>query len=94
MHSIIAKEVPNDLFCKEEAKRIKEGHVFIIDARTKTPKGDIPPYDMIGAIKASNGKLVSGTYSPNPHHRLVGIDGLFQLPKGVEKRLLAELKKL
>lgn len=94
MHSIIAEEVLNDPFSKEEAKRIKDGHVFIIDARTKTPQGDVPPYDIFGAIKASNGKLVRGTYSPNPNYRLVSTDGLFQLSKTVEKRLLAELRKM
>jgi hypothetical protein len=94
MHSIIAREIHNESSCKKQAKKIKEGYVYIIDKRTKNPQGDIPPYDIFGFVKVSNGKLVKGVYTPNPNHALVSDDGIFQLPKQIEKKILDEVNKL
>ena len=94
LHGVIGKEIVNDPNCKEEAKRVKDGDVFIIDARTENPQGDVPPYDIVGAVKAEKGKIVKGSYSANPNHMLVGPTGMFKLSEFLEKKLIKALSKL
>ncbi|MDP7180410.1 MAG: hypothetical protein QF824_04025 [Candidatus Woesearchaeota archaeon] len=94
MHSIISKEIFNSPTLKEQAKKQKEGQVYIIDARTKDPKGNVPPYDIVGVVKVEGGKLVSGSYQQNNNHALVSPEGIFQLPESLEKKLVEEVNKL
>ncbi len=94
MQSIIAKEIFNDSSIKNQAKKSKEGYIYLIDARTLTPQGEVPHYDIIGTVKIEDGKLVNGSYHPNKNHALVGPKGIFQLPNFLEKQLLKKIKKL
>ena len=94
MQSVIAKEIFDDPSIKKQAKKSKDGYIYLIDARTLTPQGEVPPYDIIGAVKIEKGKLVSKSYQPNKNHVLVGPKGIFQLSNFLEKRLLREINKL
>tara|TARA_Y100000310_G_scaffold144610_1_gene143862 strand:+ start:7078 stop:7542 length:465 start_codon:yes stop_codon:yes gene_type:complete len=94
MHEVIGKEILKDPFCKEEAKRVKDGSIFIIDARTPDLQGNVPPYDIIGVVKVAKGKVVKGSYERNPNHSLVSPTGMFKLSEYLEKKLIKALSKL
>lgn len=69
----------------------REGYVYLIDARTPQPEGQIPPVGVIGGINVQGGTLVPGSYQHNPNHRLLTENGLFRLPAELESVLLDEL---
>jgi len=48
LHDVIATEGPEPPALQAEARRQHTGRVYVIDARTPTPAGHVPPYDIIG----------------------------------------------
>ena len=94
LHELIAREAVNDPGLKKEAKRIKDGYVFVIDARTPTPWGEVPPHDIIGRFRVDNKKITEGGYQPNNNHMLVSPEGLFQLHPALEEKLMEEINNL
>jgi hypothetical protein len=91
MHDVISRRCPEIADLKSAARRQGEGWVYLLDARTKTPKGAVPPEDIIGAFAVKAGEIVSGSYAPNPRHLLFSSNGIFQLPPEFRKMLLDEL---
>jgi hypothetical protein len=69
-----------------------EGYVYLIDARTPQPDGQVPPADIIGAVKVQAGALIAGSYQHNPNHRLLTSDGFFRLPPELETILQTDLR--
>jgi hypothetical protein len=67
-----------------QAQHQGDGHVYLIDGRTPTPGGAVPPADVIGAVAVEAGRLEPGSYQHNPHHRLLTADGFFLLPAELE----------
>jgi hypothetical protein len=91
LHSVIARHGPDQPGCRAEAKRLGEGWVYIIDQRTKTPGGPVPPEDIIGAFQVKAGEVLSGSYQASPRHMLLTSDGFFRLEDGLQQCLLREL---
>ncbi|MFT3683593.1 MAG: hypothetical protein QM783_01495 [Phycisphaerales bacterium] len=92
MHEMIAKHTPDDPACKAEAKRQGNGWIYVIDGRTKTPQGEVPPEDIIGAFKVASGEIVPGGYQPNSRHLLLSSDGFFRLSPELYTQLVEELR--
>lgn len=93
-HQVIAQHLPKQGDFLTEGKKIGTGYVYLVDKRTKKPKGDIPVQDIIGAINFENGNVVSDSYLPNNNYKLLTNRGLFQLPPALEEILLDELKRV
>jgi hypothetical protein len=91
MHSIIARYGPEQPGCQAEAKRLGEGWVYIIDQRTPTPEGPVPPEDIIGVFEAKGGEIMPGSYRASPKHMILSTSGFFQLEEGLQACLLREL---
>jgi hypothetical protein len=91
MHEFIAQVGPELKGLKAEARRQGEGRVYLIDARTATPEGQVPPQDIFGSFLVKAGQLVAGTYNRNPKHVLLSKDGFFRLPAELNERLKREL---
>jgi hypothetical protein len=91
MHEVIAKYAPLEPVCSEEAERLGTGWIYIVDRRTKTPEGAVPPEDIIGALQAKDGKVVPGSYQASPQHMILSMDGFFRLTPGLHEHLLREL---
>jgi hypothetical protein len=70
----------------------RDGYVYLIDARTADPDGEVPPADVIGAVKVRGGSLVAASYQHNPQHRLLTADGFFRLPAELEYILQTDLR--
>jgi hypothetical protein len=79
MHDVIARHAPDAPAFKEEAARQGTGWVYIIDARTKTPTGDVPLVDILGGFQVEEGTAKPGSYWPNPNHTILSPDGFFRL---------------
>jgi hypothetical protein len=91
MHGLIAAQGPQLPGLRAEARRQGDGWVYLIDGRTRTPQGSVPPHDVIGVFQVENGLIVAGSYRGNPNHRILSEDGFFQLPADLQELLLAEL---
>ena len=91
MHSVIARYGPQQPGCQAEAKRLGQGWVCIIDQRTPTPEGSVPPEDIIGLFEAKGGEVVPGSYRASPKHLILSPRGFFQLDEGLQACLLREL---
>ena len=61
LHAVIARHGPEQPGCQAEAKRLGEGWIYIIDQRTPTPEGPVPPEDIIGAFEVKGGEVVPGS---------------------------------
>ena len=90
--SVIATCGADDPELREEARRIGTGSVVLVDRRTPTPDGPVPPEDIVGAFKVENGTV--GAYLASPNHRLLTEHGFFRLNDRLEQCLQSELAAL
>lgn len=91
LHEVIARCGPEIPDLNAEAARVGFGFVAIVDQRTPTPDDQVPPEDIIGAFEVRDGTIVPELYRPSPNHRLLTIDGFFQLDPLLARCLLREL---
>ncbi|MCA8975517.1 MAG: hypothetical protein KDC98_12410 [Planctomycetes bacterium] len=92
LHACIAKHAARCPALVSEAARQGQGHVFLIDARTPDPAGEVPPHDILGAVAVEGGIIED--YQPNPNHRILTVDGVVTLDPWMFDRLQAELRRL
>lgn len=89
LSDVIARNGPEDPDMQAEAARQGQGYVAVIDQRTPTPEGPIPPEDIIGVFEVRDGKVVPGSYQASPNHRLLTKDGFFRLGRFPGRTLAA-----
>jgi hypothetical protein len=94
MHGVIGRHAPLQEGLRAEAQRIGDGMVYVMDARTADPEGDMPREDVFGAVKVANGEPVAGSYRANPKHQLLTSRGFFNLGEELHAALLRELEEL
>ena len=92
--SVIARYGPDDPALQEEAKRIGKGSVVLVDQRTPTPEGPVPPEDIVGVFVVENGIVSTASYLASPNHRLLTQHGFFRLGDRLEECLRHELAVL
>lgn len=92
LSDVIARNGPDDPGMQAEATRLGQGYIAVIDGRTPTPEGPVPPEDIIGVFGVSDGKVVPGSYQPSPNHRLLSKHGFFQLSPFLGERLQQQLE--
>jgi len=92
MHDVIGRHAAEQQECRDEAKRLGTGWIYIIDRRAKTPQGPVPPEDIIGALEVQGGDVVPGSYQASSQHMILSPDGFFRLPPGLHDCLLRELQ--
>ncbi|HEX5105578.1 MAG TPA: hypothetical protein VFV87_17285 [Pirellulaceae bacterium] len=91
MHGVIARRAPSLPGLVAEARRQKDGWVYVIDQRTATPLGKVPTEDIIGAFEVHGGHVVPDSYQPNPKHLILSDSGFFGLGAELQACLLEEL---
>ena len=94
MHSVIGRRGPELPGLIAEAKRQGEGLVFVVDQRTPTPQGAVPPEDIFGAFQIRNGQVVIGSYLASPNHMVLSPNGFFCLGAELQSCLMEELVAL
>jgi len=77
LHGVIARDAGTCPDLLAEAEKQRDGHVFIIDARTPTPSGDAPGEDIIGAAEIRDGSVVG--YQGNPNYAVLSNRGFMRL---------------
>jgi hypothetical protein len=90
---VIARHAPDNPDLKAAAARQGQGYIVVIDRRTATPGGSVPPEDIMGVFEVKDGSVVPGSYRASPNHRLLTADGFFQLDRFLDERLHQELAK-
>ncbi len=91
MQGVIARRGPEMPGLIAAARRQGNGWVYIIDQRTRTPEGAVPPEDIVGAFEVRTGGVVPGSYLPNAKHLILSGGGFFQLGNELQTCLLEEL---
>jgi hypothetical protein len=92
LHAVLAKQVAHCPSVLREASRKQSGYVYIIDGRTPTPHGDVPPEDIVGMVMIKNGKPVA--YKGLPAYRVFGRNGMMALEPWLEARYSEALVEL
>lgn len=88
LHGVIAAQGPELPALQAEARRQVSGWIYVIDGRTPTPDGEVPPHDIIGVFEVKTGAIVPNSYQANPNHRILSADGLFRLEPTLHERLM------
>ncbi len=91
LHGVIREHGPSSPDLREEAERLGEGWLYVIDRRTPTPGDRVPPQDIVGVFSVRSGEVVPASYTPSPNYRLFTVDGLFQLDEHLGPYLLRAL---
>lgn len=94
MQSVIARRGPDTPGLIADAKRQGDGWVYVIDQRTPTPQGAVPPEDIFGAFAAKNGQLVRGSYQASQKHQIFSENGFPCLGEELQTCLMEELVAL
>jgi hypothetical protein len=94
MHRVIARRGPQLPGLIAEARRQGDGLVVVIDQRTPTPQGPVPPEDIVGVFEVKNGQTTSERYHASPNHLILSSNGFFRLDTELQSCLLEELAKL
>lgn len=94
MHDVIARRAPQLPGFIAEARRQGNGWMYVIDQRTPTPQGGVPPHDVVGAFEVRDGSVVTGSYQRNSNHTILSDDGFFQLGSELHSCLMDELMAL
>lgn len=91
LHGVIARHGPSLPGLRAQAQRQGEGIVALVDGRAETPQATVPPEDILGAFQAADGRILAGSYRPNPNHRILSARGFFRLDPQLRQHLLDEL---
>jgi hypothetical protein len=91
LHGVIARHAPEQPGFQAEARRMGNGWIYLIDQRTPTPQGAVPPEDIFGAFEVKDGAVVPGSYKPSDRHRILSVNGFFRLDAGLYQCLMDEL---
>ncbi|HYH83036.1 MAG TPA: hypothetical protein VEX86_24790 [Longimicrobium sp.] len=94
MHDVLARHAASEPGLRDEARRLGDGYVYVIDARTPDPTGAVPPEDVIGAVQVTGGEPVPGSYRANPKHQLLTAHGFFSLGEELHALLMREVEEL
>jgi hypothetical protein len=94
MHAVISRHGPNQPGFQAEARRLGDGWVYVIDQRTPTPQGPVPPEDILGAFEVRGGTVVPDSYRRSPQHRILSERGFVRLGDELQECLLRELAAL
>ena len=92
LHGSIARHGPAVPGLAEGAKGQHGTYVYVIDGRTPTPQGSVPPEDILGSFRVENGQISAASYQRFPAHRLFTERGFFQLPDAFISALLTDLE--
>ncbi len=83
LHEFVANSACKDSGLVEAAESGRFEHLFVVDQRTASPAGEVPPEDIIGAFAVKDGKISAETYESNRgQHKLLTDKGFFNLGEG------------
>jgi hypothetical protein len=94
LHHVIRETVPRIAELADGAKRQGAGWMLVHDARAFGRDPEVASRDAIGAFPIEDGVIHSGSYAPNPHHRLLTEHGIVTPHPEIQDALMAALRAL
>ena len=89
LHDFIARTASEDQGLRAAAESGKVENLFVIDQRTATPEGQVPPEDILGAFVVKDGAISAADYQSNRgKHRILTSRGFFNLGPGAMQKLI------
>lgn len=93
LQRVVAETYPTLPGLVSEAEKQQRGWLYVLDARTPDPAGDVPQEDIVGAFQVQDGKIDAAGYEANPEHALFTGNGFFRLAPDAEAALIERLMK-
>lgn len=94
LSKVISDHAPGLASVQQQAARVKNGPVYVIDYRNVN-RGERPPFeDIIGWFGVRNGQIVPDSYSANPNYQLISNAGPLQLDPHLETQLRAAVRAI
>ena len=94
LHVVIARWAPTSPDFKAAVEAQRDGYVYVLDGRTPTPQGEVPPEDVIGRFEVQAGKVVATSYEACPGYKAFTKRGVIQLTPFLRERFFYELQQL
>jgi hypothetical protein len=94
LHRTIAKHAPELVDYQNQAKKQREGWVYVIDGRTGGSNDPIPSRDVLGGFAVEAGVIMPSSYRPNGNYVLFTRDGFPKLHRILMGKLMEELLAL
>ena len=95
LHRFVAENASRNENLLAAAKSGQHENLFILDQRTATPQGDVPPEDIVGAFVVESGTISPATYRANrENHRILSDRGFFNLGYEMMRALRAAATRL
>ncbi len=92
LHGVLAQHAHLAPGFAEAAAAQQDGYLYIVDARTMTPKGHVPVEDILGGVELAAGAAVR--FHAMDGYRTVTERGAMRLHPWMLAKLVEELKKL
>lgn len=91
LHAAIAENAPTLPELLAAAEQAGDGRLVFLDDRAPEV-GDPAPEDILGWFAVRQGRIVPGSYLPNPHHAIEGRHGWTSAIEALRPCLLAALQ--
>ncbi|MFN0102475.1 MAG: hypothetical protein ACKV2U_10350 [Bryobacteraceae bacterium] len=91
LHEIIATAAPLDADLRRAAQAHGEGRLVYIDSRVPEDLQPVPEEDIIGWFQVRAGRIVEGSYLPNPRHSISGAHGFTAVLGGLRQAVVDAL---
>jgi hypothetical protein len=93
LHEIIAAAAPLDPAMQQAAAARGSGRLVYIDDRAPAGLHPVPDEDILGWFRIEDGRILPGSYLPNPNHAISGRHGLTAAVNALRVPLLRALAR-
>ncbi len=94
LHTIIAEHAHQLPVTQQQAEKVQNGPVYVMDRRSIN-QGERPPFeDCLGWYGVRNGEILVDTYNPSPNYKLLTNAGPLELDPMLEQILLTQIQKI
>jgi len=76
LHETIGLVAPLDLDMQSAAKAHRDGRLVYVDSRVPQDLHPVPNEDILGWFQVRAGRIIKGSYLPNPGHAIEGANGV------------------
>jgi hypothetical protein len=91
---VVAKHAPELAEYQTQAKKQRDGWVYVIDGRTVRSKEPIVSRDILGAFAVRGGIIKPNSYRRNDEYGLFTQEGFFRLHETLASELMDDLLAL
>ena len=93
LHETIGRVAPLDPDMQAAARARGDGRLVFVDSRVPEEVQPVPEEDVLGWFAVREGRIVEGSYAPNPEHRVEGRYGWSAAIGGMREPMVEVLRK-